>query len=129
MHTRGSARAMPAEPGGCSWDLILPVATRRWMHGSACPAWDSVLAEGTGSPRRRGTPQVHATTTRPKITVTADGDGVVSHAGSRLLADIAQVTGLDTGFDAIRRRRAAAPLGARPGPGADGSGGDAGRRR
>jgi hypothetical protein len=32
---------------------------------------------------------VQATTTRPKITVTADGAGVVSHAGSRLLADLA----------------------------------------
>jgi hypothetical protein len=54
---------------------------------------------------------VHATTTRPKITVTADGHGVVSHAGSRLLADIAQVTGLDAGFDEVaacgRRRRSA----------------------
>jgi hypothetical protein len=43
--------------------------------------------------------------------VTADGAGVVSHAGSRLLADIAQVSGLDAGFDAVtaagRRRRSA----------------------
>jgi hypothetical protein len=52
---------------------------------------------------------VHATTTRPKITVTADGVGVVSHAGSRLLAEVAAVTGLDAGFDQVaaagRRRR------------------------
>ena len=34
------------------------------------------------------------TTTRPKITVTADGAGVVSHAGSRLLADLADATTL-----------------------------------
>lgn len=33
-------------------------------------------------------------TTRPKITVTADGEGVVSHAGSRLLADVADRTTL-----------------------------------
>ena len=32
---------------------------------------------------------MQATTTRPKITATADGEGVVSHAGSRLLADVA----------------------------------------
>jgi len=32
---------------------------------------------------------VQVTTTRPKITATADGEGVVSHAGSRLLADVA----------------------------------------
>jgi hypothetical protein len=37
---------------------------------------------------------VQATTTRPKITVTADGQGVVSHAGSRLLADVADRTTL-----------------------------------
>jgi len=35
---------------------------------------------------------VQATTTRPKITVSADGQGVVSHAGSRLLADVADRT-------------------------------------
>ena len=32
---------------------------------------------------------MQATTTRPKIMVAADGAGVVSHAGSRLLADLA----------------------------------------
>jgi len=37
---------------------------------------------------------VQATTTRPSITVTADGEGVVSHAGSRLLADVADRTTL-----------------------------------
>lgn len=34
------------------------------------------------------------TGTRPKIIVTADGRGVVGHAGARLLADTAEVTGL-----------------------------------
>jgi len=37
---------------------------------------------------------VQATTTRSKITVTTDGEGVVSHAGSRLLADVADRTTL-----------------------------------
>ena len=37
---------------------------------------------------------MQATTSRPKITVTADGVGVASHAGSRLLADLADRTGL-----------------------------------
>src|SRR5690349_23736206 len=38
--------------------------------------------------------------------VTADGRGVVSHAGSRLLADLAVVTGLDEAFsDAVGGRR------------------------
>ena len=35
---------------------------------------------------------MQATTIRPSITVTADGEGVVSHAGSRLLADVADRT-------------------------------------
>lgn len=51
-----------------------------------------------------------ATGTRPKITVSADGRGVVGHAGTRLLADVADVTGLTGGFgDALaglRQRRA-----------------------
>jgi hypothetical protein len=38
--------------------------------------------------------EVQATTTRPKIMVTADGAGVVSHAGTRLLADLADTTTL-----------------------------------
>jgi Transposase DDE domain group 1 len=37
---------------------------------------------------------VQTTASRPKITVTADGRGVASHAGSRLLADLADRSGL-----------------------------------
>ncbi|MGH3711371.1 MAG: IS1380 family transposase, partial [Pseudonocardiaceae bacterium] len=37
---------------------------------------------------------MQVTTTRPRITATADGEGVVSHAGSRLLADVADRTTL-----------------------------------
>jgi hypothetical protein len=37
---------------------------------------------------------VKATGTRPKIIVSADGRGVVGRAGARLLADVAEVTGL-----------------------------------
>jgi hypothetical protein len=49
---------------------------------------------------------VQTTRSRPKITVTADGRGVASHAGSRLLADLAGVTGLDQAFgDAVGGRR------------------------
>lgn len=46
---------------------------------------------------------------RPVVTVTADGRGVASHAGSRLLADLADVTGVPRAFGAalggLRRRR------------------------
>jgi len=37
---------------------------------------------------------VNTTASRPKLVVTADGSGVVSHAGARLLADLAEATGL-----------------------------------
>ena len=37
---------------------------------------------------------MEATTTRPPVTATADGEGVVSHAVSRLLADVADRTTL-----------------------------------
>jgi Transposase DDE domain group 1 len=41
---------------------------------------------------------VKVTGTRPKITVSADGRGVVGHAGARLLADVADATGLTGAF-------------------------------
>lgn len=48
------------------------------------------------------------TASRPKITVTADGKGLAGHAGSRLLADIADVTGLTGEFsvalESLRQR-------------------------
>jgi hypothetical protein len=57
-----------------------------------------------------GASGVQATTTRPKITVTADGTGVVSHAGTRLLADLADrttLTGqLSEALDGVRAPRA-----------------------
>jgi hypothetical protein len=42
----------------------------------------------------RGTRRVKVAGTRPKIVVSADGRGVVGHAGARLLADVADATGL-----------------------------------
>ena len=41
---------------------------------------------------------MHPTTARPTITVTTDGAGVVSHVGSRLLAGLADRTGLTAAF-------------------------------
>lgn len=43
---------------------------------------------------QEGTSLVQVTTRRPKITATADGVGVVSHAGARLLADLADASTL-----------------------------------
>jgi hypothetical protein len=52
---------------------------------------------------------VKVTGTRPRIKVTADGQGVAGHVGSRLLADVADATGLTHHFgDALaglRQRR------------------------
>jgi hypothetical protein len=52
---------------------------------------------------------VKVTGTRPKITVTGDGRGVVGHVGTRLLADIADATGLTGAFGealaGLRQRR------------------------
>lgn len=50
-----------------------------------------------------------STSSRPRLVVSSDGRGVVGHAGSRLLADLAEATGLEAGFlDALAplRRRA-----------------------
>jgi hypothetical protein len=53
---------------------------------------------------------VQATTTRPPVTATTDGEGVVSHAGSRLLADVADRTTLTEQLslvlDGLRKPRA-----------------------
>lgn len=54
---------------------------------------------------------MQVTGARPKITVSADGRGVVGHAGARLLADVAEATGL-TGacggaLAGLRQRRGA----------------------
>ncbi|MGX1480358.1 UNVERIFIED_CONTAM: hypothetical protein RKD50_009166 [Streptomyces canus] len=49
---------------------------------------------------------MHTTGSRPKLVVSADGRGVVSHVGSRLLADLADGIGLTGVFtDGLRRLR------------------------
>jgi hypothetical protein len=58
------------------------------------------------SPSEEGTPLVQAITTRPRIIPTTDGAGVVSHAGSRLLADVADATGVSAALAGLRVRRA-----------------------
>lgn len=60
--------------------------------------------------KQEGTFKVQATTTRPRITVTTDGTGVVSHSGSRLVADVADRTTLtaelSAALDGLRKPRA-----------------------
>ena len=71
---------------------------------------------------------MQATTTRPRVTATTDGDGVVSHAGSRLLADVADRTTLTGQLAEVLAGPAEAAGAARSGSGAGGHGGR-GRRR
>ena len=53
---------------------------------------------------------MHATTSRISPVITVDGHGVVSHAGTVLVGELAERTGLRAGFaeatDGLRRRRA-----------------------
>lgn len=58
-------------------------------HSQPLSTAAAVHREALGTESRRV-----STTTCPKITVTPDGAGVVSHAGSRLLADLADRTTL-----------------------------------
>ena len=71
--------------------------------------WEDLACRRSKSPITEGTRVVKTTGTRPKIIVTADGRGVVGHAGTRLLADVADATGLTGGFSValqpLRRRR------------------------
>ena len=46
------------------------------------------------SVQAKGTRRVKRNSSRSKIVVTADGRGVVGHAGARLLVDLADATGL-----------------------------------
>jgi Transposase DDE domain group 1 len=56
---------------------------------------------------QEGTFHVYVTRTRPPVEVSADGAGVVSHAGSRLLADLADRTTLTAQLSAVFAGRTA----------------------
>jgi hypothetical protein len=60
----------------------MPLYLGRWILSK-----DSVV-------QMRSTRKVKRTSSRPKLVVTADGRGVVGHAGTRMLADLADATGL-----------------------------------
>ena len=78
------------------------------MIESALPVGDSELAEVENS-NRKAPSSVHATRTRPSVEVSADGVGVVSHVGARLLADVADADDADrTAVGGVRRSHGAA---------------------
>ena len=66
---------------------------------------------------QEGTFDVHATRSRPPVEVSADGVGVVSHVGARLLADVADATTLTRQLSAVLGRRTAAQTAHHPGRG------------
>ena len=53
---------------------------------------------------------------RPKVQVSADGSGVVGHAGARLLADLADATGLTAAYSTALRPLRPRGTGHDPGP-------------
>src|SRR3954468_13965684 len=71
--------------------------------------WEDLACRESESPVTEGTYMVQVTRTRPRIVVSADGRGVVAHAGTRLLADVADATGWTGGFSValgpLRQRR------------------------
>ena len=62
------------------------------------------LAEGPVHARAEGTFQVNDTARCPKITVSADGQGIVCQAGGVLLGQTLRLTGLDGGLSAALGR-------------------------
>src|SRR5690349_14148184 len=79
------------------------------MRESACSGRLDRSSRGSEPTHGGGTSLVHPITARPAITVTTDGSGVVSHLGSRLLAGMADHSGLTGAFSdalaGLRERR------------------------
>lgn len=61
------------------------------------------LVEGLCRSRRKAVFCARGIGSRPKLHVSTDGSGVVSHAGARLLADLADATGLTTAYSTALR--------------------------
>jgi hypothetical protein len=64
------------------------------LHIKSALAWEDGICLGSCPHQTEGTFHVNNTARRPKITVSADGRGLVSQAGALLLAEAARVTGL-----------------------------------
>ncbi|MGW0880109.1 transposase [Streptomyces sp. NPDC002671] len=66
-------------------------------------SWDDEPCRGVRSYQAEGTFYVQAIGLRPRVVVSADGMGVVGHAGARLLADLAEATGLTAAYSGVLR--------------------------
>ena len=73
------------------------------------PWWEKLVLRGTVTTNQEGTSEMKANPTRPLLSVTIGGVGVVNHAGTRLVAEMADVLGLSSGLSAAmaptRKRR------------------------
>ena len=59
---------------------------------------ETLVAKAIAVPNQKGTSEVNSSRCRPGLKVSADGANVVSHAGVRLLADLADGCGLTAGM-------------------------------
>jgi hypothetical protein len=80
------------------------------MRGKALLLWETWCCETHKNTKEKGTSRVKRNLTRPTLSVTADGRGVAAHAGTRLLAEMADATGLTTALSeamapTVERRR------------------------
>ena len=82
--------------------------------------WDDKSAEALINPSSRSTSKVNLTGWSKSLEVSADGAGIVSHAGLALLRLLADKTGLTGGLSRALASPAAADP--RPGPGDGGPG-------
>ena len=64
----------------------------------ALPVRETALVEGCKVPNQEGTSEVKRNRSRPRLKVSADGVNVVSHAGTRVLSDLADEVGLTGGL-------------------------------
>lgn len=59
-----------------------------------------MVVDATSSIKQKGTSEVKSISDRPRVVVTTGGKGVVSHAGARLLCELADGLGLTEGLSA-----------------------------
>src|SRR5262249_57493241 len=74
------------------------------LHIKVPLAWEDGACRRSCPRRAEGTFQVNNTARCPKITVSADGQGIVCQAGGVLLVQTLRLTGLDQGLSAALGR-------------------------
>src|SRR5262245_40794591 len=85
------------------------------MGRSACLVRETGTCLGSGFPSERGTSRVKRSKRSRRVKVSADGAGVVSHAGVGMLRELARDTGLVAGVTAVLADTYAGPWQHAPG--------------